>query len=151
MNETWFKSADVNGKVIHDMVPQHYDITHIPRPVAKRGGGNALVYHQSTPVGEFRSQPDTTNISSFELLEGPIKCTPPIYILCVYRLQEIPITQFIDELETLLSARFTTHNNLILLGDVNIHINIEHDPDTIKFCELLDSFNLNILSNAPTL
>lgn len=150
INETWLRENDNNGKVLHDLLPHNYQIVNIPRPVNKRGGGNALIYHQSIPVSAFSPRADTKDFTSFELMEGTIKYTPPIYVICVYRLQEVTVSRFIDELDTLLASRFTENNNLILLGDVNIHMDAPTNPSTIRFVELLDSYNLRVISTSPT-
>ena len=44
------------------------------------------------------------------------------------------------------------HNmgNLLLIGDINIKINVENDPGTMIFNDFLDSFNLDSTVKFPT-
>lgn len=87
--------------------------------------------------------------SSFECLA--FKCKHPLSttILLIYRPPK-PNSAFIPEISNLLSTICTQCANIILLGDMNIHVNSSTCCSATEFLQLLDCFNLTQLVDAPT-
>ena len=63
-------------------------------------------------------------------------------LICVYRLQEISFSFFIDELSDLFETYIVLYESCIIAGDFNVHVDETHDPSCTKFHELLDLFDL---------
>ena len=54
----------------------------------------------------------------------------------------ISLSEFIQEFASILESFVLKPGRLVLLGDFNIHVDNDRDPDTVKFMELLSNFNL---------
>ena len=60
------------------------------------------------------------------------------------------MNQFFDELSDYLTDNINNYEDLIIMGDTNIHYNSKTNYETIAFEELLYSFGLWQLVNCPT-
>jgi len=87
--------------------------------------------------------------SSFEYLA--FKCKPPLSttIFLIYRPPR-PNPSFIPEMSNLLTTLCTMSTNIIVLGDMNIHVNSPTCRFAAEFLQLLDCFNLTQLVDVPT-
>ena len=59
-------------------------------------------------------------------------------------------TIFIDYLTELLTEVVSNHNSIIILGDINIHLNEPEDTDTKALCDTLEAFNIKQHIKFPT-
>ena len=59
-------------------------------------------------------------------------------------------TSFFDEFVKLLERLASFSAPVIITGDVNIHLELAADSDTLKFTELLTSFGLSQYIDSPT-
>ena len=57
---------------------------------------------------------------------------------------------FIDDLTQLLTEVETNHSNLIIPGDINIHVNKLEDTDAKFLCNILEAFNITQHIKFPT-
>ena len=57
---------------------------------------------------------------------------------------------FFEELSDYLNENINKYEELIILGDTNIHYDLKTNYDTIAFKELLYSFGLQQCVNCPT-
>ena len=55
--------------------------------------------------------------------------------------QGITNSTFIDNL-TELTEVVSNHNNTVILGDVNIHLNEPEDTDAEALCDISEAFNI---------
>ena len=69
-----------------------------------------------------------------------------LYLVVIYHPQG-QLGSFVNELDILLSAPPMDNCPLLILGDMNIHIDISHSED---FLSLLHSFNLKRVHSPPT-
>ena len=69
-----------------------------------------------------------------------------LYLVVIYHPQG-QLGSFVNELDILLSAPPMDNCPLLILGDMNIHIDISHSED---FLSLLHSFNLKRVHSSPT-
>lgn len=65
ITETWLQQ-DGNGTVIHDMLPDGYNILHQPR-IGRRGGGTAVIHRDNLLVDQVSD--NTTTLTSADMLE----------------------------------------------------------------------------------
>ena len=56
--------------------------------------------------------------------------------------QGIKKNVFIDDLTELLMEVVSNHNNIIILGDINIHFNDTEDTDAKVLCDIFEAFNI---------
>lgn len=93
--------------------------------------------------------------SSFEVSEWLVDVrSTRLRIVIIYRLPFSPVhpvsistffAEFSDYLESVMS-----NEPLVLLGDVNIHVDVPTDMDAIQFRDLLDSMSLQQHVKQPT-
>ena len=70
-------------------------------------------------------------------------------LITVYRLQFVPVGEFMDEFEELLERYAVLTEDFIIAGDVNIHTETDTGPAR-KFEDLLDLFDLKQHVTGPT-
>ena len=82
-----------------------------------------------------------TSYNTFEALSAEISSSSfSGLFICLYRLQENMQT-FFNEFEDLLENIVTTHLDIYILGDFNLHLDVS-DSNTQRFNEILICFNL---------
>ena len=70
-------------------------------------------------------------------------------LISVYRLQFVPVAEFIEEFEELLETYTILHDDFLIAGDVNIHVETDENPSR-KFKNLLDTYDLKQHVTDPT-
>ena len=125
-----------------------FNIFNCPRLTDTHGGGIAVIYKSSLPVIRYHETP--FEASTFEIFEFTLLTKPKnIHVICIYR-PNGSVKKFLEELDTLLSLRCTCIENILLLGDLNIHLDKHLDRNTKLFSEILDSFGLAQHVTEPT-
>ena len=64
--------------------------------------------------------------------------------------QGITNSIFIDDLTELLMEVVSIHNNIIILGEINIHLNEPEDTDAEALCGIFEVFNITQHIKLPT-
>ena len=128
-----------------------YKVSSFPRNDGQRGGGLALVMKDNIYV---LGDTEYTLTISMERVHTKIKINnTDICLYIIYRILNTSDLLFCEELSQLLERYFLIDTqNMILLGDLNIHMDALQHPDTIMFNDFPDSFNLkNHVSFTPIL
>ena len=73
-----------------------------------------------------------------------------VYHLLVGTQQGITNSIFIDALTELLMEIVSNHNNIIILGDINIHLNDPEGTDAEALCDIFEAFNIMQHRKFPT-
>ncbi len=141
--ETWFTAA-TSQTSINALLPPGYAIHHIDRHDDERGGGVALVYKQHMPI----TLCPNTRLSEFEFLQ----CTMTINnrrtdIFVVYRPPPSPRNNltalgFLDQWSDFLAHHTLAKSEILILGDVNFHLDITTLCNTRNFMQTLESHDL---------
>jgi hypothetical protein len=71
-------------------------------------------------------------------------------IVTIYRPPNSKPKESLEELELLIKAATNLNNPLIITGDLNIDTNKPHHPETKKYLEILDNYQLSQLITHPT-
>ena len=72
-------------------------------------------------------------------------------ILIIYRIPSTSILESCNELAMFIKGNITTlRGNLMLIGDLNIHMDDKTDPGTVTFTNFLDSLGLVNHTKFPT-
>ena len=71
----------------------------------------------------------------------PLESKQMMILITVYRLQFVPVGEFLEEFEDLLEKFAVLTEDFIMAGDVNIHTKTDMGPAR-KFDDLLDMFDL---------
>ena len=69
-------------------------------------------------------------------------------LITIYRPPKSP--NFFDQFQSLLSDLISIKSSFIITGDLNIHLDVADNPDTLKFNQILDDFNLIQNVTTPT-
>ena len=72
-----------------------------------------------------------------------------LIVVCIYRLLYVHVITFLQEFAEFLEIISISSNNLIIAGDINIHMETQEMP-SIELTKLLDMFNLKQHVSKPT-
>ena len=141
--ETWLSSeSSVTTSAIREA---GYEIDHVYR--GKRGGGVAIIWKSNIQV---KCNVKSKSYESFQykniFLYGNVKMN----LVCLYRLQEIPESQFIRDLEDFLSIQSTKSDTLILTGDFNYHYEKTDVKCVKELADLTSSYGLDQFVIGPS-
>ena len=147
LTETWL-SIDEYVSINESTPPSHLN-AHIPRDTG-RGGGVAAILNSGLQVN---TRPKAA-FSSFEslvlIISNPAwKSSQPVLFAIVYR-PPGPYSDFLTEFSEFLSDLVLSSDKIIIVGDFNIHVDVESDSLSIAFMSLLDSFGFTQNVNLPT-
>ena len=118
----------------------------------KRGGGIALLYSTKYKIKTVAH----TKYSSFDggvwhMQSGSTHYTLlGVYHPPVGMQQGFTYSIFIDDLTKLLTEAVSGNNNIIILGDINIHLNEPEDADANVLCDIFEAFNSTQHIKFPT-
>ena len=114
ITETWL--SDESSATTFAIKEAGYEIEHAYR--SKTGGGAAILWKKSHKVkSSFKRKCYDTFQYTNILLQGIVN----INLICLYRLQETPVSQFMQDLNDLLSHDIDKSDTVILAGDFNFH------------------------------
>ena len=139
--ERWVKLDGSDDLTVKQIPPSGYKISSFPRNDGQTGNGLALVMKDYIYILEGTKY---TLIISMECVHTNIKVNSTLICLyIIYKIANISVLLFCEELAQLLERYFLIDTqNMILLGDLNIHMDDLQHPNTIMFNNFLDSFNL---------
>jgi len=149
MQETWHENID--SLSLKRTVPPGYSLVEAAREnklsdkLTTRSnsyGGVAIIYRS-----KYKAKKVTTLLScksmEFVCCRLNTGCQGDMIILSVYRPGSKPLTdEFYSEFTTLLESLATYRCPVIILGDLNIHLERCNDVRTVEFNDLLGSFDL---------
>ena len=147
LTETWLQ-ADKNS-VTAEIKTYGYELLHNRRKdrAKERGGGVGVLVKNTLS----RKQLPAKHYKTFEhtIVKIQLSNNNTLYVISIYRLQEISIATFFDEFTELLNLYVVSNDNSVIAGDLNIHTETE-TPDAKQFKELLDIYNLEQHITEPT-
>ena len=141
LTETWL--TDNASVALIEASPSNFSFSESHR-TAKRGGGTASIVQNCLRHTNILFDDFTT----FEYHAILLKCKPKILAVTVYRPEHH--SNFFDEFAEFLSLLHTQHDQIILTGDFNIHVDIPSDPIANEFLHLLDSMGFTQHVSGPT-
>lgn len=140
--ETWHKPGDYS--VLNEACPQGYCYLEKARR-SGRGGGLAVIHRAELKLSPL-PLPD---FISMECLA--FKCKPPhsMTVLLIYRPPKSH-SLFLTEIHDLLTSLCSVSSNIVIIGDVNIHVDNPSCQLSREFLSLLDCLGLQQHVKAPT-
>ena len=144
--ESWHRdSGDVS---IRRAAPAGF--RYIDEPRNEGRGGGLVVYFRE----HFKAKRIDINIqvTSFEYVVISLT-TPsgPVTVVAIYRPgSAVPDANFFSEFTSILETLATFNSQLIIMGDLNVHLEDAMDGDCIKTKQLMESFSLIQHVDAPT-
>ena len=159
VTETWLPCEDILANhIIGDVCPKGYKMSHTPRSSGHRGGGVGLIYKTSLDirVPTTNEPPTMPKYKSFEYSHHLLKINSKwVRIVNIYRpppsiTNGLTTEKFFSEFEMFMEYVTTLPGQILILGDVNYHLEDTSNGQTRDFLELLDILNLSQLVNQPT-
>ena len=147
LTETWLTSEKNN--ITAEVRDYGYVLLHkIRKNREKDRGGGVGTLVKSSIVGK---QLVSKDYHSFEhsVVRIPLESKQMMILITVYRLQFVPVGEFMEEFEELLEKFAVLTEDFIIAGDVNIHTETDMGPAR-KFEDLLDMFDLKQHVTGPT-
>ena len=152
ISETWLGCEATNDTTINSLLPSGYSIIHVDRNSNQRGAGVALIFKEHLHLKLF----ETITFKQFEFM----KCTMTlanknIDILVFYRppasiSNQLSTTAFIDEWSDFIAQHSISKSELIIIGDVNLHLDDAKNHKTLRFLQTLESHSLLQHIHVPT-
>ncbi|XP_062338955.1 uncharacterized protein LOC134037569 [Osmerus eperlanus] len=151
---TWLKPDEYSP--LNEASPPDFAYSHIPR-VSKKGGGVAMIYKASfnlslKSVNTFKSfeiicmKPPTILKRNNAATPGP---PPSFCIVTLYR-PPGPYSLFLEEFADFSADLVTYTDNVLIMGDFNIHVDDPKDPLSKAFTALMYSTGLTQVVSKPT-
>ena len=129
--ETWMKSSDEVWFQTSDLYRAGYRITEARRQ-GRRGGGIGLIHKLKVKADKISSG----NNEAFEQAIWKLQTSNQTLHLCaIYRPPDTSEMLFIDDFMEFMADVIAEYSNLIVVGDFNIHINKENDPNASIFMD----------------
>ena len=147
LTESWLRPGNTDANVINELCPTGYHLLHIPRQ-SRTGGGVALLYRKVFRIKK-QSTGTKSNFKSFEHINMLMQySSTDLRVVIVYRTSQASL--FFDEFASFLESLSITSTPLLITGDFNFHVDVNHDQNARRFLDLLDTFNLKQHISTPT-
>ena len=152
--ETWLGTIS-DKKCIADLVLNGYSIKSVPRKTVSVGGGVALIYRSSLKV-KLVKQTSFSAVSHFEYAVFMTEHNKSNFTcIVIYRpppskRNKFKNSVFHEEWALFLSEIIVKYNEILVVGDMNFHLDNKHDLDTKHFISCLQSFGLRQHVNTAT-
>ena len=123
LNETWLQSE--KNAITAEIKTYGYKLLHNVRKdrEKERGRGVGIMVKSALNFKQL----SVVHYTSFEhsIVKVPLATKETLYLISLYRLQEISIATFMDELSELLDLYVITNDLCVIAGDFNIHMETE--------------------------
>ena len=152
ITETWLRPGSLDNITVGEITPCGYSMLHKPRETG-RGGGVGIIFRDNINVNmesmncsyqTFECMQVTAVIRSFTYSIAIIYRPPPSVK------NKLKSTVFFEEFDSFLSDHVLAAGKLVLMGDINLHMEDANNPDACKFHDLLEGYGLNLAVNEPT-
>ena len=143
LTETWLRPGNIDNVTVGNLAPPGYSVLHEPRRTG-RGGGVGLVIRDTVKT----TKESTKTYRTFEHMQVKATISSFTYrFITVYRpppsqRNGLKNSDFFKEFDELLSDVVLVKGKLIILGDLNIHLDSTQSADCVKFADLLHTYGL---------
>jgi len=149
LQETWHENS--NSLSLNRAVPPGYNVVDAARPsscdrvgmATISGGGVAIIYRSDLKCHKVTTLP---SVRSFEYVCCRLTTSQrnELTVLSMYRPGSHAVTnEFFTEFCKLLEALATFRCPVVILGDINIHLQRPDDAHSVELTELLESFDMS--------
>jgi exonuclease III len=139
LTETWL-THDNGDQILSTMVPSEFSFIQVPRPSSRRCGGVGVVF-KSTIAATLVA--DSQAYDSFEYMDVRLKFgNRTLRLLVVYRPPRCSESDFLRDFSCVLEILSVTRDDVLIVGDFNLHVDDEHNQYGCLFMSLIDSCGL---------
>ncbi|KAL0148144.1 hypothetical protein M9458_056546 [Cirrhinus mrigala] len=152
LTETWLKSEDYI--ILNESTPHDYCYKHEPRLKGK-GGGVSTIYSNILSV----LQRADFKYNSFEVMVLHITLSretsvndksPMTFVLATVYRPPGHHTDFLKEFADFISELVLATDKVLIVGDFNIHVDVENDALAAAFTDILNSIGVRQHVSGPT-
>ena len=144
--ETWLSSEDNIWKNRLEIVKEGYGFNEIHQ-CKRRGGGLALLHKTNLKVKRL-SQCMSPSMESAVWKVTSLQMS--LHIVGVYCHPDKSIPDFLDLFTEYIVDLIAEHKNIVLVGDFNIHVNDEDNPNVVIFLDTMTALGLHQYVNGST-
>ena len=150
--ETWLGTSETDDTCINGLVPCNYRILRADRTDGRQGGGLALIHKKSLDIRCI----DHMKYDQFESMLCTMLMKDSTTLICViYRpppsiQNDLTTPTFLIEWENFLSQHVTTNAELLIIGDLKLHLDKCENPHTRNFNHILGCNGLQQHVNEAT-
>lgn len=137
ITETWFTENELSP--FSELLPMNCGFFSRPRK-SRKGGGIAVIFKNM-----FKCR--LLSVDSYDSFETVLLCkveSPCSLLIAVLYRPPNSKSDFLRDFSEFLSDIVTRGDNLLIVGDFNIHLCCPSKPLVKEFVQLIDSFNLLI-------
>lgn len=155
LTETWLAGNQSDDFYLRSITPPGYDIFNVPRGGRDAHGGVAVLYQKGFKVVSKTDNSDR-HIKSFEYCSIVFTCESRCFtVVTIYRPYPSPknrftTAMFFEEFCPFMQDLTIAKGDLVVVGDLNLHLDISDDPSTLKFGELMNTLGLKQSVTGPT-
>ena len=146
ITETWLRPDD---QVSLAAITTIWIQGTVKTKTGRQGGGISLIYKKYITIKEINI---STDLQTIELAYYKVKVPSKVLdLLIIYQIPSTSILESCNELAAFMEDNITTlRGTLILMDDLNIHMDDKADPGTVTFTDFLDSLGLVNHTQFPT-
>ena len=154
VTESWLRETG-DEPLLNEFTSIGYTTKSHPRQ-GRSGGGILFVYRQAdvkvSPVTCLKTSYTSFEVAAYKIIYTHLQLT----VICIYRppynskTNKMPLSIFFDELRDLLYIFQQSTTEFIIVGDLNLHLDVVSNPETVQFQALIDEYGLNQLVIGPT-
>ena len=144
LTETWLKDTPEDNAWLHqsELMKNNYTVKTHNMPSQKKGGGIALVHKKSLNTKQL----EQGNTPTMEyVVWKTITSNTPIHLIGLYHTPPTDgttTTMFLDDITELLTTPIHKYDNIMLLGDLNMHIEDISNAENIIFNDAMEVLGL---------
>ena len=147
LQETWLKTQ---RSYVTALVKEYgYVLLHNIRKNRKKstGGGVGILLKKEMKYKRIKH----AQFTSFEhiVVKVSIENNKSLLVISIYRVLFVPVTVFLEEIVELFEYLMALKDDIILAGDVNIHMDTNENYAN-RFKDILNNFNITQHVNFPT-
>ena len=147
ITETWMTFED--NTVVKEFFDMGYNVVHVSR-LEKKGGGVGIWFKTGLDVRMVKSG----LFKTFELIEVLLTCHSEKYsISTLYRtgvLDSSRKLEFLQDIENYVATKILNLEQVIIMGDFNIHVHDTNDTFAKEFIDVMKSMGFIQIVNSPT-
>ena len=152
LTETWITNKEKDDFYVKGLTFPGYEFSHIPRRGNCGYGGVGVLHKASIKVTSSEKYKSDSFENMLIQFNTGSRC---LNLVTLYRpppnqKNKFTNTQFFEEFSTFLQDRVTSSGDLLIVGDLNFHLDKKNDTATRKLTELLESFNILQCVNTST-
>ena len=144
LKEAWLKDTPEDKAWLNqsELMQNNFTVRTHNRPSQKKGNGIVLIHKKSLNIQQLeQGNTPTIEYAVWKMIANNI----PIHLIGLYHppsTDRMTTTMFLDEITEILMTLILKYNNIMLLGDFNMHIEDISNLDNIIFNDTMETIGL---------